>query len=159
MDITYRKPISTDGAAVHALIKRCPPLDQNSLYCNLLQCTDFSETSIVAENPEKEVVGFISGYASPTRPCTLFVWQVAVDSTCRGQGIAQKMLTKLFHRHDNLTFIETTISPSNHASRKLFQRFFDANKMNVESRVLFESGIHFQDDHEEEVLYLAGPAE
>ncbi len=157
MEITYRKPTSADGSAVHTLISQCPPLDINSLYCNLLQCTDFAETSIVAEDAQGEVVGFISGYIPAQRLDTLFVWQVALSSKCRGQGVASQMLTRLFHRNENLRFMETTISPSNGASQKLFERFFKAHHMHFETSVLFARDVHFDGEHEDEVLYRAGP--
>src|SRR5690606_41246864 len=85
---SLRVPRATDGYALNQLVKRCPPLDTNSVYCNLLQCTDFSATSIAAEHTDGELVGFISGYCPPSRPDTLFIWQVAVDDRMRGQGLA-----------------------------------------------------------------------
>lgn len=158
MQITYRKPTAEDGPSVHSLIERCPPLDRNSLYCNLLQCKDFAETSILAQNSQGDVVGFISGYIPPQRARTLFIWQVALDSDYRGHGIANTMLETLFHRHSDLRFMETTISPSNTASQKLFERFFNDHHMHFETRTLFQQGVHFDSSHEDEVLYRAGPA-
>ncbi|MCP4595405.1 diaminobutyrate acetyltransferase [Neptuniibacter sp.] len=158
IEISYRKPEHTDGAQVHALIERCPPLDTNSVYCNLLQCLDFAETSIVAQNKKGEIVGFISGYIPPKRPRTLFIWQVALDSEYRGLGVASEMLSRLFSRDSDLRYMETTISPSNTASHKLFKNFFTTHHMALETRTLFERGTHFADDHENEVLYRAGPA-
>ncbi|RVU32849.1 diaminobutyrate acetyltransferase [Neptunomonas marina] len=157
-NIHYRKPSSLDGPDIHNLIRRCPPLDQNSLYCNLLQCTDFAETCIVAESDNGEVAGFISGYIKPHAPNTLFIWQVALDEKYRGLGIASTMLSELFNRNSTVTHMETTISPSNHASQKLFETFFKNHHMPVETRVLFESGRHLDSEHEDEVLYSAGPA-
>ena len=34
----FRRPAMFDGPAVHNLIARCPPLDANSVYCNVVQC-------------------------------------------------------------------------------------------------------------------------
>ncbi|MDO6514122.1 MULTISPECIES: diaminobutyrate acetyltransferase [unclassified Neptuniibacter] len=157
-NITYRKPQIADGQDVHQLIKRCPPLDQNSLYCNLIQCRDFSNTSIIAETSSNKIVGFISGYIPQNRPETLFIWQVALDKEFRGKGIAQKMLAQLFSRDPGIRYLETTISPSNSASKQLFERFFNDHLMDVDSKTLFKSGVHLDKDHEDEVLYLAGPA-
>ncbi|MEQ9449631.1 MAG: hypothetical protein RLN70_12130, partial [Rhodospirillaceae bacterium] len=42
--VTFRRPTSTDGAAVWNLIGGLDALDDNSMYCNLLQCTHFAET-------------------------------------------------------------------------------------------------------------------
>src|SRR5690554_4318868 len=110
---SLRIPQATDGHALNQLVERCPPLDTNSVYCNLLQCTDFSATSIAADNPEGELVGFISGYRPPSRPDTLFIWQVAVDDRMRGQGLASSMLLELIRRTADagVRWLETTISP------------------------------------------------
>ena len=47
--VTLRKPNSTDGFALNNLVERCKPLDTNSVYCNLLQCSHFRNTSVLAE--------------------------------------------------------------------------------------------------------------
>lgn len=157
--ITLRKPRASDGHALHELVARCAPLDQNSVYCNLLQCSDFADTAIAAETPTGELVGFISGYRPPARPDTLFVWQVAVDSRCRGQKLGQKMLLALVERlaPGGVNHIETTITPGNLASEKLFARVFATLSAPVEKRVLFSRQEHFAGEHEDEVLYRAGP--
>ncbi|WP_269078658.1 diaminobutyrate acetyltransferase [Endozoicomonas elysicola] len=154
MHISYREPNKMDGNVVHQLINRCPPLDKNSLYCNLLQCTDFASTSIVAESADGDIVGFISGYIPPDSSDTLFIWQVALDQQCRGRGIASQMLNRLFARHKQLQRLKTTISPDNIPSQKLFQAFFENQGMTVETFDHFKSGIHLDKDHEDEILYL-----
>ncbi|MFW9674712.1 hypothetical protein V3H45_25585, partial [Vibrio parahaemolyticus] len=73
--VMLRRPTDGDGYNLHQLVARCQPLDTNSVYCNLLQCSDFADTAIAAENAQGELVGFISGYRPPSRPDTLFVWQ------------------------------------------------------------------------------------
>ena len=80
-----RQPTATDGANLFELVAQCPPLDGNSMYCNLLQCSHFADTSVAAET-DGELVGFISAYRVPERRDTLFVWQVAVGASARGRG-------------------------------------------------------------------------
>ncbi len=157
--IQLRKPRAQDGAAVHDLISRCPPLDTNSIYCNLLQCHDFADTSIAAVAGSGQLVGFISGYRPPSRPDTLFVWQVAVDSRCRGQKLGQRMLLELVQRlaPEGVQYIETTITPDNEASQALFARIFSALSAPVTRSVLFARKDHFGGAHDDEVLYRAGP--
>lgn len=154
-----RKPEATDGFALNKLVERCAPLDPNSVYCNLLQCSHFADTGIAAEDAEGELVGFISGYRPPDRPDTLFVWQVAVDSRCRGKKLAQKMLLALTERlaPEGIQYIETTITPGNVASETLFARVFAALSAPVERSVLFSRAEHFDGRHDDEILYRAGP--
>src|SRR3546814_13244218 len=66
-DFRFRMPKAEDGAAISKLIAACPPLDRNSAYCNLLQCSHFADTCIVAER-DGYIAGWISGYRPPSEP-------------------------------------------------------------------------------------------
>ncbi|MEO7170661.1 MAG: hypothetical protein ABIY39_09830, partial [Sphingomonas sp.] len=72
--LKFRLPRAGDGPRIAALIAASPPLDTNSTYCNLLQCSDFADTCIVAERGDA-IVGWISAYRPPSAPDRLFVWQ------------------------------------------------------------------------------------
>ena len=106
LPIELVQPTAELGAAVHKLISECPPLDTNSMYCNLLQSSHFAETAVAAVL-ENELVGFISGYRIPQRPETLFVWQVAVGEKARGQGLAGRMLKEILLREQTVTLSES----------------------------------------------------
>ncbi len=157
--VTLRLPQAKDGYSLHQLIARCPPLDCNSVYCNLLHCSDFADTAIAAENAEGQLVGFISGYRPPNRADTLFVWQVAVDPSQRGQGLALRMLLALTERlaAQGVRYLETTISPDNAASQALFKKAFARLNADYNTSTLFSRAAHFAGQHEDEVLYRAGP--
>lgn len=156
--INLRAPEAADGLEVSRLINRCPPLDTNSTYCNLLQCSHFSRTSVIATS-EQGVVGFVSGYRIPSREDTLFIWQVAVDQSVRGRGLAKKMLNHILNRSDNkqVRFIETTITPGNLASEGLFERWAAQLNAELNKTVLFSREVHFGGEHDEEVLHRIGP--
>ena len=155
----FRTPTDLDGQSVHRLIARCPPLDVNSLYANLLQCLHFSGTSILAETGDGQLAAFISGYVIPENPDTLFIWQVAVDPVHRGKGVALSMLEALLDRTLSMgvRYLETTISPENGPSRKLFQKLFSRRKAPFSRRPLFGRETHFGGGHDEEILYRGGP--
>ncbi|MDH5710906.1 MAG: diaminobutyrate acetyltransferase [Gammaproteobacteria bacterium] len=154
----FRRPLATDGVDVSSLIKACPPLDTNSMYCNLLQCTHFSSTSIAAIH-NHNIVGFISGYIIPDRPDTLFIWQVAVDESARGHGLASRMIKEILSRPScsKLSYIETTITKSNIASWNLFESL--ANKLNtkIKKSTMFDRDRHFSGNHDTELLARIGP--
>jgi len=154
----FRKPVSEDGAAVHRLIAKCPPLDPNSPYCNLLQCSHFSDTSILARSGQ-EIVAFVSGYMVPQREDTLFIWQVAVLESLRGQGIATHMLLNLLKRPlcRNVRYIETTITDDNKASKSLFQKLAEFLDAPLTTTLLFSRGTHFDGKHASEHLWRIGP--
>jgi L-2,4-diaminobutyric acid acetyltransferase len=59
-----RKPDANDGAAIWELIRACKPLDENSMYANLIQADHFRDTCVVAEL-DGEIVGWISGHMIP----------------------------------------------------------------------------------------------
>ncbi|ABC28368.1 Histone acetyltransferase HPA2/related acetyltransferase [Hahella chejuensis KCTC 2396] len=160
-----RTPTADDGPSVHQLISRCPPLDENSVYCNLLQCTHWASTCVIAETADeadesgkKTPGGFISGYLLPEDANTLFIWQVAVDRTMRGKGLAGKMLRAILARDAcrTVSHLQTTINPSNQASWKLFEKLAQDLGADMQRRTLFDAS-QFSDDHEEEVLLTIGP--
>lgn len=84
-ELIFYRPSIDDGLAVSKLISHCPPLDTNSVYCNLLQCYHFSSTSVAVKRCD-ELVGFISAYLIPETPDRLFVWQVAVSESTRPES-------------------------------------------------------------------------
>ncbi len=157
-NIHFRKPNSKDGLAVHQLIAQCPPLDTNSLYCNLLQCSHFQATCVIAEK-DQAVCGFASAYLIPDRPDTLFIWQVAVAETARGRGLGKQMIQHILQRPyaQPIHHLETTITESNSASWKLFTRLAEDCHAPIQSNVLFERDIHFNGGHDSEILVHIGP--
>ena len=157
-NITLACPAKSDGPAVHSLISRCPPLDENSLYCNLLQCTHFAGTSVIAKRDDK-VVGFISGYLTGDDDQTLFIWQVAVDKTARGEGLAKKMLRHILSRPTcaKVRHLHTTITPDNDASWGLFRSFAKEVGASISSEPFFDQNRHFNGAHETENLVDIGP--
>lgn len=158
LPIELVQPTAELGAAVHKLICECPPLDTNSMYCNLLQSSHFAETAVAAVL-ENELVGFISGYRIPQRPETLFVWQVAVGEKARGQGLAGRMLKEILLREQNrdIKRIETTITPDNKASWALFESLARKLDTEISSSVMFDRKQHFADQHDTEMLVKVGP--
>lgn len=156
--ITLRLPNAEDGAPLHQLVSQCPPLDQNSVYCNLLQCSHFRDTSVAAEL-DNALAGFISGYLVPARPDTLFIWQVAVHERARGQGLASRMLLEILKRPqcESVTHLETSITGSNDASWALFRRLAEKLGTATQTSPLFERDRHFLGQHDTETLVRIGP--
>lgn len=158
MDITLRPAVSEDGLAVHQLVASSPPLDTNSLYCNLLQASHFGDTAVAAEM-EGELVGFVSGYVKPDTPDTYFLWQVVVGEAARGQGLAKRMVQSLLERStlQGVRFLETTITPDNEPSQRLFKSLARDWQAELEVSVLFDKDTHFDGQHDSEELYRIGP--
>lgn len=158
MNLILRKPAEKDGSAIHELVQICSPLDENSVYCNLLQASYFSDSSVVAESDGK-LLGFITGFISPKDPEVLFVWQVAVSPEARGLGLALSMLEHLFSdvQHQGVRFIETTITDGNAASWALFRRFSENRCAALKHAPHFLSDTHFAGHHETENLLRIGP--
>lgn len=156
--IHFKPPKPDDGYLINQLIAKCPPLDTNSVYCNLLQCTHFSNTSVCAVQ-NKKLVGFISAYLLPQRPNTLFIWQVAVDESARGKGIAIQMLLEILQRPfcEKVNYIETTITNSNKPSWTLFNKLAKRLKTDTEVSTAFHEEKHFNGLHESEQLMRIGP--
>lgn len=156
--IVLRPPVKNDGYRLYQLVAECPPLDSNSIYCNLLQCSHFSETAVVAEM-EGDLVGSISGYIPPKQPETVFVWQVAVHEKGRGAGLAKRMLKDIVARDAcrNVTHMETTITWDNEASWALFRSFARDMGAELTHSEHFEKEAHFGGHHDSEFLLRIGP--
>ncbi|MBN8294309.1 diaminobutyrate acetyltransferase [Rhodobacter sp. NTK016B] len=150
-DLTLRKPNAEDGADIWELVRACKPLDENSMYCNLIQCDHFRDTCVVAEL-DGEIVGWVSGYVLPHEPDTVFVWQVAVGEAARGLGLGGRMLSTLLHRDvcKDVSKMQTTITADNDASWALFRKFADRRDADLSSEAHFKKSVHFRDQHNTE---------
>lgn len=152
------EPRVSDGAGIHRLVAACPPLDVNSTYAYLLLCRHFSGTCVRAARAGS-TVGFVSAYRPPQRDDTIFVWQVAVDASCRGQGLALRMLRELLERPAlrGCRYLETTVSPSNGASMTVFYRLARDLGAPVAQEEMFEEADFGDEPHESEKLIRIGP--
>lgn len=157
--IHFRNPSTDDGAAVWRVVRDSGVLDLNSAYMYMLLAREFADTCVVAEH-DGEVVGFVTGFRPPQRPDSIFLWQVGVDASMRGQGLGKRLLTAFLQSPgaQGATMLETTISPSNEASRALFTAI--ARELGTDIR----AGEGFradqfppEGDHEAEDWYFIGP--
>ena len=159
-DLQIDRPTVADGAVLWRIARDSKVLDLNSSYSYLLWCRDFAATSAVARDERGEPIGFVSGYLRPDSPRTLLVWQVAVDASYRGRGLAAAMLDALAARtaeEHAVDTVETTIAPGNTASERQFTAFAERHGALLEREVLFDAGQFPDGPHDPEVLYRIGP--
>jgi L-2,4-diaminobutyric acid acetyltransferase len=106
-----------------------------------------------------ELRGSVTAYRIPDRPDTLFVWQVAVHTQARGHGLARTLLRKLVAQPvlQDIRFIETSITPENEASWRLFTGFATELHAEMARSVMFDRERHFLGAHETEHLVRIGP--
>ena len=142
-----RKPDAEDGAAIWRLIRDCKPLDENSLYANLIQADHFRDTCVVAEL-DGEIVGWISGHMIPSQDA-FFVWQVAVSEKARGLGLGKTMLLELVNRVEtaDAKTLKTTITRDNDASWALFRSFARSQGAKLSDEPYFRKEEHFDGEH------------
>ena len=159
-ELTFRSPSSEDGSDVWALIRDSGALDENSMYCNLVQCEHFSETCVIAEL-DGVIVGWISAFIPPDAPDTLFVWQVAVGEQARGRGVAKKMLAELFDRPvcADVKHLKTTITADNEASWALFNSFAANMDAELNREPHYKRDTHFGGKHATEYMVTVGEIE
>ena len=157
-NLAFRKPTEEDGKEVWQLIKDTGVLDLNSSYSYLLWSKFFDETSVVVETND-QIVGFISGFIQPKSPNSIFIWQVAVDASQRGKGLASRMLQTILHRDKcrNIQRLEATVSPTNEASQALFRKLARDLKTDCNVSELFTENHFPEKGHEEELLFGIGP--
>jgi len=141
------------------LVRESAVLEPNSTYAYVLLCTDFRQTCFVADRGGPPLA-FVAAYRPPTRPDTVFVWQIGVHPDERGRGLGTRLLRTLLSAPGarDACWLEATITPSNVASLGLFSglaRSLDAS---------FELGPGFPGDlfgeasvHEPEQRCRIGP--
>jgi diaminobutyrate-2-oxoglutarate transaminase len=154
-EINYRRPCADDGADIWRLIHACGRLDENSRYCNLLQCDHFAATCVAAERKDDgALIGWASAYLLPDEPGTLFVWQVAVDASVQGMGIGSKLLNTLLARDAcaDIRTLKATITPDNRASWALFNSLARARGGKLSHKPHFLKDRHFDGKHATEQL-------
>jgi L-2,4-diaminobutyric acid acetyltransferase len=157
-EFRLRRPMATDGPAVSRLIADCAPLDANSAYCNLLQCTHFADSCIVAER-DGQILGWVSGYRPPSEPDSFFVWQVAVAKAARGRRLARRMITALLDRPsaDGVLYLTATVTDDNAQSWAVFNGLAGAWGAPLTRAAMFERDAHFAGSHATEWLARIGP--
>ena len=159
--VVVQRPGPGDAGACRDLAAATGVLDVNSQYAYALWFRDFAATSVVARI-DGRLVGFITGFRRPEEPSTLFVWQVAVDASARGRGVAGAMLDAMVavpagdDGAAGVDHLETTITPDNDGSIALFTAFANRHGAQVGRSELFGPDV-LGVEHLPEVLFRIGP--
>lgn len=157
LGLIVRRPRPEDAAAIWRLLPAIGGLERNTAYAYLLLCSHFADTSIVAERAG-EVVGFVAGYRPPTQPEAVFVWQVGVAPSARGQGLGGRMLDGVLAMPGcrDVRYLTATVSPDNEASLALFRGFARRRQVPCEEGPGFPAPL-FPEPHPDENLFRIGP--
>lgn len=150
-DVVLRRPGLDDGPAVFELVEACKPLDLNSRYLYLLQCSHFADTCALGTVNGK-AVAWVSAYIAPSQQDTLFVWQVAVGEQARGLGLGKSLINWIVGQQTGIRKIHASITPDNTASWGLFESLARDRGSVLTSRDWFEQQAHFGGHHCTEVL-------
>lgn len=158
--IKFRNPAVADGCAMWELVRQDPSLDTNSCYAYLLLCRHHAQTCVVAHEGET-LAGFVSAYIPPRQPDVLFVWQIVVHPRFRKRGLGKRLLRHALNLPacSALRFLEATVSPSNRASRRMFQSLADEMCAALHVGDCFGREDFPSQNHEHEPLVRIGPLE
>ncbi|WP_147802200.1 diaminobutyrate acetyltransferase [Alkalicoccus halolimnae] len=156
-NFSLEQPAKEDGQEMWALAKRTS-LDVNSAYKYIMMAEYFSETCVSAKVDGK-VVGFITAFIQPEHREVIFVWQVGVDSSQRGRGLAYKMLDELMNREStkDVLYLEATITKDNTASQALFKKLAKERKTSCTVKETFPAEVFPGQQGEAEFTYRIGP--
>lgn len=158
-NVTFLAPDVRDVREIVWLVRESGALDLNSEYAYLLLCHHFSDTCLVAK-VDGRIIGFALAYIPPRQPGTLFVWQIGVSAAARGQGLASRMLDELLDRTATagVRSLQATVTPSNAASRRLFESLARRRGVECEVTPLFAKDLFSPEGtHEAEELFHVGP--
>lgn len=157
-DVRFRTPVERDAASIWQLTHDDGELDLNSPYMYLLVCSDWSATSLIAEDDEG-LVGFVAAYRPPTRPEAVFVWQIGVAKRARRRGLGRALLHQLLQLPANadVEYVTATVTVDNEASTALFRRFADDLEAACVTSLRFGAELFPGGDHQPEVGFAIGP--
>ena len=113
---------------------------------------------MVAER-DGRIAGWISAYRPPAKPDRLFIWQVAVDASARGEGLGGRMIEALLARPAvaDATLLTTTVTGDNKASWGLFEGFARRRGLELKRTRRFLREAHFAGAHDTEWEAEIGP--
>lgn len=153
--LAFRAPRKDDGLALWTLARN-NGLDENSPYAYLLWSEYFTDTTVIATEPDgDEPIGFVTAFRPPADSSTVFVWQIGVDGSHRRKGIAGRLLDELV-KSTKAAWLEATVTPDNVASDTLFRRFGERHGASTTTGELFGADL-FPPGHEAEHRYRIGP--
>ena len=140
----------SDAKEVYKLIKKSKTLDLNSQYLYLLLSTHFKNSCAIAKHKNK-IISLVLGYYLPDKPKTLFIWQVATNKKYRGKNLAFKLIDNIYKRK-KINSLITTVSPSNFASNRVFEKFAKSVDSKIKKSLYFKKEL-FYNTHDDEILY------
>ncbi|MCA9607327.1 MAG: diaminobutyrate acetyltransferase [Myxococcales bacterium] len=155
--VSFREARPADGRTLFAMVEAVGTLERNTGYAYVVYCDHFRATTLIAER-DGSPVGFVLAHRPPTHPDTVFVWQVGVLPAGRGLGVAGGLLDALAGRSRGVRFLEATVTPTNEASRRLFESFARRRGAPVAWTDGYPSTF-FHGSHEPERLVRIGPFE
>ncbi|PRO66938.1 diaminobutyrate acetyltransferase [Alkalicoccus urumqiensis] len=155
--LVFEAPSKEDGQKMWALAKKTS-LDLNSAYKYVMMAEYFSETCMTVKEKD-DVVGFVTGFIQPDNPDVYFVWQVGVDASQRGRGLAFRMLDTLLSRPvmEDVSYVEATITKDNKASQALFKKIAETRNTEFTVTETFPADVFPGDSGEAEFTYRIGP--
>lgn len=134
-----------DLDSIMELISRCQPyVIPHHKYQYWMISKYHSKTSFVYLEDGK-VLGFL-GCIQSIEMNSVFIWQICVDKSCRGMGIAARLLKDLVEmmKENDINRIDLTISKENEVSKKLFESFADS----ISSRLILDETLEMFDKPE-----------
>lgn len=156
--IQLRRPDVADAGGIWRLVRDSGILDVNSPYCYMLMASHFAETCLLAERRSR-VVGFVTGYRLPEKDDTAFLWQIGIAKEVRGRKLGLQLVRAFLalDGFEDVRFLETTVTPSNRASDRLFRKLGRELGTRLEIRPYFDGDLFPEGQHETERLYRIGP--
>jgi L-2,4-diaminobutyric acid acetyltransferase len=101
----------------------------------------------------------VTAYFPPNCADTIFVWQIGITRSMRGQGLATRLLQEVLQRDvcRGVKYLEATVGPANQASRALFTALAKWLKTELNEEPCFDAALFPEENHEAENLLRIGP--
>jgi L-2,4-diaminobutyric acid acetyltransferase len=150
--ITLRRAGEADLGRIRSFVAGSPPLDLHTPYTYWVLLHWFSDYCFIAEE-EEELAGFLT--ALPVPDSGIFIWQIGVAHSFRGQGVGTRLLKAAADeaRKRRAGWICFSIENGNAASLGLFRSFALSTGQNLEEMCGLELPAGTGGTFKDETLY------
>lgn len=131
--ITTRNFEESDVDMVRKFVSLCKPLDLHSPFTYWILAKYFRDYCFILLEEDK-IIGFISSIKSASDYNNLYLWQIGIAESKRGQGYAAMLIDKVVEqaRKSDCKKIQFSIAPENEPSHNAFNSYADINGLTMD---------------------------
>lgn len=135
-----RNTVEEDFLDISEISSFCPPMinERNSIYHIFTKF--FKSTSLVIENKDKKIIGFLLGFISPDNPQEGYLHQLCIVPPWRKKGLAQNLVEEFLNiiRKRGCKRVHLIINPGNKKALNFYKKL--EFQINNKGKVIIVNG-------------------